>query len=325
MRFCQVDGTPLVDDSPPADDASFDPFATIVGVAPPKVQSDPQPSEGTFTAREEAPAISEPDDVLDLPGEDPLRTMYVSDDEMKAALKPDESSPESEEVEVQPIDISADETVVDEDDGKDQNFGMPASMPEPELPSFSEPDVPAPNFGDMSPPPSPYSSGSAADMPMRAPSFDEPAAPSKTFNEAETIIQGDFANPFEAQPAAPVAEWTPPPAPEPGWENQQVGSNTPFQPPAVSPSGQNKTLPIVSLVLGIISLCCYVSPITGLAAVITGFMGMKNANNMPDVYGGKGLAIAGMILGGLLLVIGIVYWVFLLFFGGLGMIMDAAR
>ena len=59
----------------------------------------------------------------------------------------------------------------------------------------------------------------------------------------------------------------------------------------------NQTLPIVSLVFGIISVCCYVSPLTGFVALITGFMGMKNANNDPNNYGGKGLAIAGMIVG----------------------------
>jgi Domain of unknown function (DUF4190) len=122
-------------------------------------------------------------------------------------------------------------------------------------------------------------------------------------------------------------DWAPPPAPNPAWQNQPVGANTPFQPPpaGMTPSGQNKTLPIVSLVLGIISLCCYVSPITGIIALITGFLGMRNANNNPAEYGGKGLAIAGMVMGGLFFLASIAYWIFLLFFGGMAMIMDAAR
>ena len=117
------------------------------------------------------------------------------------------------------------------------------------------------------------------------------------------------------------SEWTPPPAPESSWQNQPVGQNTPFQPP---PAGAklNQTMPIVSLIFGIISLCCYVSPVTGVIALITGFLGIKNVKNDPSRYGGKTLAIIGMILGGLLFVVGLVYWVFLIFFGGLSMMMQ---
>ena len=52
---------------------------------------------------------------------------------------------------------------------------------------------------------------------------------------------------------------------------------------------------------------------------------MKNANNDPANYGGKGLAIAGMVTGGLFLLIGLAYWIFLLFFGGLGIIMSMSN
>jgi hypothetical protein len=96
-------------------------------------------------------------------------------------------------------------------------------------------------------------------------------------------------------------------------------------PAPVAGGSVNQTLPIVSLVFGILSLCCYVSPLTGLIALITGFMGMKNVNNDPNQYGGKTLAIVGMILGGLFFLIGLAYWVFLLFFGGLGMMMNMAN
>ena len=52
---------------------------------------------------------------------------------------------------------------------------------------------------------------------------------------------------------------------------------------------------------------------------------MRNIKADPSLYGGKGLAIAGMVVGGIFFVIGIVYWVFILFFGGLAMMMDATR
>lgn len=340
MRFCQIDGTPLVDDAPAVEEApAFDPFATIVGVAPPKAEPASQQPEAPFAAQpEEAEAVDEPGEVLELESSDPLKTMYVSDEEMQSALKGDDASAVSQEIELQPIDDEPDTQAEPEPEPEPEaepiSFEPPApepepasSKPEPEPPSFNVPNVPAPNFGDISPPPSPFSTGSAEDRPVSAPSFEDPGAAPPAFNEAETVIQAGYPNPFESeqQPPAPVAEWTPPPAPEPSWENQQVGTNTPFQPPAAEAAGQNKTLPIISLVLGILSLCCYVSPVTGLAAVITGFMGMKNANNSPNEYGGKGLAIAGMVIGGLMLLIGLAYWIFLLFFGGMAMIMDAAR
>ena len=318
MRFCQVDGTPLVEEAP-----AFDPYATIV--APPPGQIEPEPSPVFEAAVEEAPAekaaaesymnptmssipIAEPEDVLDLPS-DPLKTMYVSDSEMHAALGTDEPAPDI--IEIPPIE----------------------EVSQPAPPSFIVPDAPAISFGEPAPPPSPFSVSDSVptdpdplvfEEPAAAPTvYDEPVRPA--FDEAATMIQSSFNSPFDPPPPAPVAEWTPPPAPDASWQNREIGSNTPFQPPPAGTDGQNKTLPIISLVLGIISLCCYVSPLTGIAALITGFLGMKNANNDPANFGGKGLAIAGMITGGLFFLIGIVYWIFILFFGGLAMIMDAAR
>jgi len=94
------------------------------------------------------------------------------------------------------------------------------------------------------------------------------------------------------------------------------GQNAPYQQPPQAPQGLNQTLPIVSLVFGILSVCCYISPITGIVALITGFMGMKNVNNNPMQFGGKGLAIAGMICGGVFLLLGLLYWIYIIFIIG---------
>lgn len=151
-------------------------------------------------------------------------------------------------------------------------------------------------------------------FPATPPPFAEPPA-------AEPFVS-PFVNPPIEEKAMAQTDWTPPAAPEGSWQNQEMGQNAP--PPAAG-SGQNKTLPIVSLVFGILSLCCYVSPLTGIVALITGFMGMKNVNNDPSQYGGKTLAIVGMILGGLFGILGFAYWIFMLFFGGLGLMMDMMR
>ena len=95
MRFCQVDGTPLVGEVP-----TFDPYATIVAQpfsTAKEPLSEPVPVSPEPAAEPEihytvgSIPISEPEDVLDLPSDDPLRTMYVSDAEMQVALSKEEA------------------------------------------------------------------------------------------------------------------------------------------------------------------------------------------------------------------------------------------
>lgn len=277
MRFCQTDGTPLVEDAP------LDPYKTMVA----------QPGDLAH-----AMGSSSQDDVLDLPSEsDPAKTMYASEGEIRAEMAARDAS---DVIDIPPL-----------AEAEPPKFSEPAPPPSP----FSSPDA-----GAMTVPPIP----SPFDDPK--PSSYEPVTPS--FAEPEPTPPEPAFNPFNQPPSAPIAqaEWTPPPvAQDQGWQTPQVGNNPPpFSPPAAG-GGVNQTLPIISLVLGIASLCCYISPLTGIAAIITGFIGMKNANNDPRNFGGKGLAIAGMITGGVFALLSIIYWIFILFLGGMGMLMDATR
>lgn len=95
-----------------------------------------------------------------------------------------------------------------------------------------------------------------------------------------------------------------------GW---QAGSSVPVQSQRTTPVYQppffgmahlsgsmDQTLPTVSLVLAIFSLifvCCYGGLWLGVPAAIVGFLGMRNADRDPSRFGGRGLAIAGLILG----------------------------
>jgi hypothetical protein len=271
MRFCQADGTPLVDDAP------LDPYKTMV--------ARPEDIAAASSSGSEAS-----DDVLDLPSEsDPAKTMYASEDEIRAEMNA-------------------------RDAGDEQVIDIPP-LAEPEPPKYSEPP----------PPPSPFSTsepGSPSVPPIPSP-FDTPKpmsyeTPTPQYSEPEPVSEEPAFNPFD-QPsggAMAQAEWTPPPVPDSDWQNQQIGQNTPFQPPPAGTGSINQTLPIVSLVFGIVSLCCYISPLTGIVAVVTGYMGMKNANNDPANYGGKGLAIAGMITGGVFFLIGLLYWLYIIFIIG---------
>ncbi|MEZ5307642.1 MAG: DUF4190 domain-containing protein [Pyrinomonadaceae bacterium] len=91
-----------------------------------------------------------------------------------------------------------------------------------------------------------------------------------------------------------------------GWagQNQQMSPYGGPQSPQGFPiyKSPDKSLPIVALVLGIGSLffsCCYLGVIFGPGALILGYMGMSRAGSDPQNYGGKEMAIIGMVLGGI--------------------------
>lgn len=318
LKFCQIDGTALA-----GDPEEVDPFKTMVAS-----KDEIAAAMASLSTAQEPMAAEE--QVLEIPEPfDSGKTQVVSEAELRA--------------EMARLD-DADENVID----------VPSSSPEPEAPKFIEPSIAAPEFSSPPPDeflqsspaiPSPFGDArmSSAD-PVPSHSSTEPASPfsspeppaspfSLESDEPEALEQTpQFAepepeyNPFEhsapkaAEPLA-KAEWTPPAAIQSNMQDQQnFGQN-----PPVAASGQNKILPIVSLATGIISLCCWIGPLTGLIALITGFMGMKNANNDPANYGGKTLAIVGMILGGLFFVTGVAYWIFIIFFNGLAMIMQATQ
>ena len=66
------------------------------------------------------------------------------------------------------------------------------------------------------------------------------------------------------------------------------------------PRGADQTLATISLVLGIISLvavCCYGGLWLGIPAAGIGFVALRNINSNPSQYGGRGLAIGGIVMG----------------------------
>jgi hypothetical protein len=89
-------------------------------------------------------------------------------------------------------------------------------------------------------------------------------------------------------------------APMSQWQEQKPVYQSPqFLANSFTPS-RDQTLPIVAIILGVASVlfvCCHGGVWLGIPAAIVGFLGMRNADNKPDRYAGKGLAIGGMILG----------------------------
>ena len=337
LRFCQADGTPLVDDV-----EDVDPYKTMVA-RPGDIAAAIASSGGG--ASEPPPEPEREESVLELPEEpDPNKTQFVTEEELRAEM------------------AAADEPVVDIPPAEEPPRPEPprSEPPMPEPPKFNDPEVAAPKFEGGPPPPSPFgeqppssagtpppderfsktsppipspfggSSPGPGDLP-RTPEPSEPhSVPKFAEPEAEPAAPEPAFNPFEQHQTPPKEaqmaqqDWTPPAQAEMGGgftpSGSGQGSGTP---PATG--GQNKTLPIVSLVAGIVSLCCWVSPLTGLIALITGFLGMKNANSDPANYGGKGLAITGIVLGALFFFLGIAYWIFIIFFNGMALMMQGMQ
>lgn len=342
MRFCQTDGTPLVEaaeQAPPPD-----PYKTVVGGM-----------------------IKMDDDLLQIPEQDdPMKTM-VSPPKMdipKAAElpkqqeeKPQETPRSSEQgnnppptnfgeqKQTPPANVSSSPTSGSEPPKKSEPAPPPKPFNEtPKIDSSQKSDSP---FGSpftskesdqsdspFGKPPS-FSGGSPFDKPTGSPGsspFDKPSnaqqsspfdkSPPPPYKEPEPFGAKQpppfGGSPFDQpqtpfnQPKEPINEpfqqneWTPPPAPVAGWQDQRLGSDTPFQPPAAG--GQNNTLALVSLVLGILSFVC-LGIFAGIPAIITGYMQRNNIQKNPAEYGGGGMAMAGMILGGINVVLTVVVFV----------------
>lgn len=295
MRFCQTDGTALIDAAP-----AVDPYKTMVA----------RPEDIAAAIPPMAASVSEPippaepeasEEVLDLPpAADPKKTMYASEEEIRSAMaevdKPVVDLPQTPPPFIEPVNEVSDSGFSKTTPPIPSPFGAPKSDPGPELepapPAF---EVPAPE----------------------PPAFAQPEPPAPSYN------------PFEhsaPEPSAPLAEsqWTPSPAAEDqSWQQNEAMQNPQYQPGSGIPAGggQNQTLAIVSLVLGISSLI-FCAGLTGPPALITGIMAKKKATNDPANYGGAGLALGGIItgiLGTLVLLLVIAYFAFVFLFVGASM------
>lgn len=91
----------------------------------------------------------------------------------------------------------------------------------------------------------------------------------------------------------------------------QQQQNAPFGAPVAA--SRDQVLPTISLVLGILgflSICCWGGIPFGAAALVTGYLGMKNADADPSRYGGRGMAVGGMVLGIVAFVVAVIFMMF---------------
>lgn len=141
----------------------------------------------------------------------------------------------------------------------------------------------------------------------------QPPVPPPSGGEPTVPLGGTPPPPPGSPLPPPPGGFAPPPAP-----GQPAG----FAPPPAQPynpsiggtAQQQNGLAIASLVCGILTLvlgfCCgFIGLIPGIAALVTGYLGLRKADEMGGA--GKGLAIAGMVLGGIGLVISLIFAVFI--------------
>ncbi len=301
LRFCQTDGTPLVEE-----EETLDPYKTMV--------ANPKDIAAALAESGGSKPVDSPRDeeVLELPADDPNKTMVASEAEIRAEMNRAGSS---------------DEPVVDL---------PPIGAQPPEPPRFNEPQVAPPPSPFNTPPAA--DEGKREERfehttpPIPSPFGEKPptmSAPKSSLSDESEIKtpsepKRDFQEPPAIEPSLNPFDTPPPPAAVGGPMSQadrspgvkeskmQNPNNPPFTPPGApgaAAAGQSQVLAIVSLVLGIISLLCCSWFIVGLAAIITGFMARSKANSDPAAYGGGGMATIGIALGAVSLLLGVVFWV----------------
>ena len=123
-------------------------------------------------------------------------------------------------------------------------------------------------------------------------------------------------------PGAPAPYGTPPPpGGPPGFATPQFGTPgyTPGGFPSAPPPGSKATngLAVASLICGILGLvlfwACFVGLVLAIVAVVLGVMGRSKSRQLPG-ESGSGMALAGMITGGIGVALGVLM-VVLLFVG----------
>jgi hypothetical protein len=130
----------------------------------------------------------------------------------------------------------------------------------------------------------------------------EPEEPQTIFSDEPQTRMRDDSPPTVVMDPTRVTSPTnwPQSSPPARWESQTpTAANQPYHVTGFAPS-RDQTLPTIALILGLVScimVCCYGGIWLGAPAAVVGFLGMKNADSEPNRYAGRGMAIAGMVLG----------------------------
>ena len=289
---------------------------------------------------------------------DPMKTMMITGntrDNVKVDIPKEEPKPEEPKKEEPKVEASKpappaptpELEIKSEPKPKEAEKPVP---PAPELPKFDSPEVAPPVLEstnldaalkeeiEKDSLPTPSSKPPPADLPK----VDTPSKPKKEAKDKPSLpIPSPFDKsmpPGYAPPSTPPfdptepvkaekvgsmkssgIEGSSPPAPMDKFDNKALGSNSPSDGAGDATEGQNKTLAIISLVCGVLSMtiCCGVGILLGPVGAITGFMAKGKVDSDPNEYGGRQFAVIGLITGiiGTLIGILLIAWQLFAMFG----------
>jgi hypothetical protein len=120
------------------------------------------------------------------------------------------------------------------------------------------------------------------DPKIREPKVETPSEQETQWLPRDTPLPGAWVAPDERPPMSPGV-WQPPPAP--------------YRPPFNKQASQG--LAMASMIVGIAGLVAggCLGPLPGIAALIMGLVALSQIKKEPDKYGGRPLAIAGVVIG----------------------------
>lgn len=181
---------------------------------------------------------------------------------------------------------------------------------DPTSPQYQDPYAPPPAapYGQQPPAGQPYGQPQDPYSQPQPPQYGQPPTSGQPYGQPTS--GQPYGQPTSGQPYG-----QPPPYQDPYAAQQPYGA-APTYPNAgyPQPQGQQNTLGLVSMILGIASIplaCCYLGIPLGIAAVVTGYLGRQKAaqglaNNDGQAKAGLICGIVGAVLGVLQIVLLIV-------------------
>jgi hypothetical protein len=142
--------------------------------------------------------------------------------------------------------------------------------------------------------------------------YGQPPTSGQPYGQPPTSGQPYGQQPTSGQPYGQPDPYGPPPQAPYGQSDPYGQQPPPYGAPTYpnagypSPSGQNNTLGLIAMILGIASIplaCCYMGIPLGIAGLVTGFLGTQKSDQ--GQAGNAGQAKAGLICGGVGVVLGI--------------------
>jgi Domain of unknown function (DUF4190) len=169
-----------------------------------------------------------------------------------------------------------------------------------------QPGYPGPGqdpYGQQQPP---YNDPYAQYPPQQPPPYQDPYAqpqPQQPPPYQDPYAQPTSGSPYPTSGSPYQTSGSPYQAPPPAYPSYPVAG---YGAPAPQGSGQSNVMGILALIFGIVSIptaCCYLGIALGGAAAVLGYLGMKKADQ--GQASNRGMALAGLICGGIGFVLGI--------------------